>query len=201
VRAGHQYIPVNRRSLARTDTLTDTTVLMEDLRYPVGRHQRPQSLTSEQRRTAIDAIAAAPTLLRAAVSGLDDRQFDTPYRPDGWTVRQVVHHVPDSHLNAYTRFKLALTEDTPTIKPYDEAKWAQLEDSRTTPIATSLALLDAVHDRWLRVLRAMSTSDFARTLNHPENGVMNLDQMLALYEWHGRHHVAHVTNLRGRNGW
>jgi len=192
---------VNRRSLARTDTLTDTTVLMEDLRYPVGRHQRPQSLTSEQRRTAIDAIAAAPTLLRAAVSGLDDRQFDTPYRPDGWTVRQVVHHVPDSHLNAYTRFKLALTEDTPTIKPYDEAKWAQLEDSRTTPIATSLALLDAVHDRWLRVLRAMSTSDFARTLNHPENGVMNLDQMLALYEWHGRHHVAHVTNLRGRNGW
>ncbi len=174
---------------------------MEDLRYPVGRHQRPQSLTSEQRRTAIDAISAAPTLLRAAVSGLDDRQLDTPYRPDGWTVRQVVHHVPDSHLNAYTRFKLALTEDTPTIKPYDEAKWAQLEDSRSTPIATSLALLDAVHDRWLRVLRAMSPSDFARTLKHPENGVMNLDQMLALYEWHGRHHVAHVTNLRGRNGW
>jgi uncharacterized damage-inducible protein DinB len=174
---------------------------MEDLRYPVGRHQRPQSLTSEQRRTAIDAIAAAPTLLRAAVSGLDDRQLDTPYRPNGWTVRQVVHHVPDSHLNAYTRFKLGLTEDTPTIKTYDEAKWAQLEDSRSTPIATSLALLDAVHDRWLRVLRAMSSSDFARTLNHPENGVMNLDQMLALYEWHGRHHVAHVTNLRSRNGW
>ncbi len=140
---------------------------MEDLRYPVGRHQRPQSLTSEQRRTAIDAIAAAPTLLRTAVSGLDDRQLDTPYRPDGWTVRQVVHHVPDSHLNAYTRFKLALTEDTPTIKPYDEAKWAQLEDSRSTPIATSLALLDAVHDRWIRVLRAMSPSDFARTLNAP----------------------------------
>ncbi len=174
---------------------------MDDLRFPVGRHQRPQSLTSEQRRTAIDAIAAAPTLLRTAVSGLDERQLDTPYRPDGWTVRQVVHHVPDSHLNAYTRFKLGLTEDTPTIKPYDEAKWAQLEDSRSTPIATSLALLDAVHDRWLRVLRAMTPSDFARTLNHPENGVMNLDQMLALYEWHGRHHVAHVTNLRSRNGW
>ena len=174
---------------------------MEDLRYPVGRYQRPQSLTSEQRRTAIDAIAAAPTLLRTAVSGLDDRQLDTPYRPDGWTVRQVVHHVPDSHMNAYTRFKLALTEDTPTIKPYDEAKWARLEDSRSTPIATSLALLDAVHDRWIRVLRAMSPSDFARTLAHPENGLMNLDQMLALYEWHGKHHVAHVTNLRGRNGW
>ncbi|HEV8446012.1 MAG TPA: putative metal-dependent hydrolase [Gemmatimonadaceae bacterium] len=174
---------------------------MEDLRYPVGRYQRPQSLTSDQRRTAIDAIAAAPTLLRSAISGLDDRQLDTPYRPDGWTVRQVVHHVPDSHLNAYTRFKLALTEDTPTIKPYDEAKWARLEDSRSTPIATSLALLDAVHDRWIRVLRAMSASDFARTLKHPENGVMNLDQMLALYEWHGKHHVAHVTNLRSRNGW
>jgi len=174
---------------------------MEDLRYPVGRHQRPQSLTAEQRRDAIDAIAAAPTLLRSAVSGLDDRQLDTPYRPDGWTVRQVVHHVPDSHLNAYTRFKLALTEDTPTIKPYDEAKWARLEDSRSTPIATSLALLDAVHDRWIRVLRAMSPSDFARTLNHPENGTMNLDQLLALYEWHGKHHVAHVTNLRSRNGW
>ena len=174
---------------------------MEDLRYPVGRHQRPQSLGSEQRRTAIDAIAAAPTLLRTAVSGLDDRQLDTPYRPDGWTVRQVVHHVPDSHLNAYTRFKLALTEDTPTIKPYDEAKWAQLEDSRSTPIATSLALLDAIHDRWLRVLRAMSPSDFAQKLKHQKNGVMNLDKMLELYEWHGRHHVAHVTNLRGRNAW
>ncbi len=174
---------------------------MEDLRYPVGRYQRPQSLTSEQRRTAIEAIAAAPTHLRSAVSGLDDRQLETPYRPDGWTVRQVVHHVPDSHMNAYTRFKLALTEETPTIKPYDEAKWARLEDSRSTPIATSLALLDAVHDRWLRVLRSMSAADFARTLNHPENGLMNLDQMLALYEWHGRHHVAHVTNLRSRSGW
>ena len=191
------------RSLARSaipHPLT-ATLLMEDLRYPVGRYQRPQSLTSDQRRIAIDAIAAAPTLLRSAISGLDDRQLDTPYRPDGWTVRQVVHHVPDSHLNAYTRFKLALTEDTPTIKPYDEAKWARLEDSRSTPIATSLALLDAVHDRWIRILRAMSASDFARTLNHPENGLMNLDQMLALYEWHGKHHVAHVTNLRSRNGW
>jgi hypothetical protein len=174
---------------------------MEDLRYPVGRFQRPASLTSEQRRIAVDAIAAAPTHLRSAVSGLDDKQLDTAYRPDGWTVRQVVHHVPDSHMNAYIRFKLALTEETPTIKPYEEAKWARLEDSKSTPIATSLALLDAVHDRWLRILRSMSASDFARTLNHPESGVMNLDQMLALYEWHGRHHVAHVTNLRKRNGW
>ncbi|HWJ13748.1 MAG TPA: bacillithiol transferase BstA [Gemmatimonadaceae bacterium] len=174
---------------------------MEDLRYPVGRFQRPQSLEPKQRRAAIDTIAEAPTKLRAAVSGLTDAQLDTPYRPEGWTVRQVVHHVPDSHLNAYTRFKLALTEDTPTIKPYNEAAWATLEDSKTTPVATSLALLDAVHDRWIRILRAMSPSDFSRTLNHPENGIMNLDQMLALYEWHSRHHVAHVTTLRDRSGW
>ena len=174
---------------------------MEDLRYPVGRFQRPRSLEPKQRRAAIDTIAEAPTKLRAAVSGLTDAQLDTPYRPAGWTVRQVVHHVPDSHLNAYTRFKLALTEDTPTIKPYNEAAWATLEDSKTTPVATSLALLDAVHDRWIRILRAMSPSDFSRTLNHPENGIMNLDQMLALYEWHSRHHVAHVTTLRDRSGW
>jgi len=167
----------------------------------VGRFQRPQSLEPKQRRAAIDTIAEAPTKLRAAVSGLTDAQLDTPYRPEGWTVRQVVHHVPDSHLNAYTRFKLALTEDTPTIKPYNEAAWATLEDSKTTPVATSLALLDAVHDRWIRILRAMSPSDFSRTLNHPENGIMNLDQMLALYEWHSRHHVAHVTTLRDRSGW
>ena len=146
---------------------------MDDLRYPVGRHQRLSPSPPDQRRAAIEAIAAAPTHLRAAVRGLD-RQLDTPYRPGGWTVRQVVHHVPDSHLNAYIRFKLALTEDTPTIKPYDEAKWAQLEDA-STPIETSLALLEAVHERWVRVLRAMSPSDFARTFNHPEHGVMNLD--------------------------
>jgi uncharacterized damage-inducible protein DinB len=174
---------------------------MEDLRYPVGRFQRPQSLDPQQRRAAIETIAEAPTKLRAAVAGLSDAQLDTPYRPDGWTVRQVVHHVPDSHLNAYTRFKLALTEDTPTIKTYNEAAWATLEDSKSTPVATSLALLDAVHDRWIRILRAMSPSDFARTLKHPENGIMTLDQMLALYEWHSRHHVAHVTGLRARSGW
>jgi uncharacterized damage-inducible protein DinB len=174
---------------------------MEDLRYPVGRFQRPQSLDPQQRRAAIETIAEAPTKLRAAVAGLSDAQLDTPYRPDGWTVRQVVHHVPDSHLNAYTRFKLALTEDTPTIKTYNEAAWATLEDSKSTPVATSLALLDAVHDRWIRILRAMTPSDFSRTLKHPENGIMTLDQMLALYEWHSRHHVAHVTGLRARSGW
>jgi uncharacterized damage-inducible protein DinB len=174
---------------------------MDDLRYPVGRYQRPESLTDAQRRAAIDAIAATPALFRQAVNGLSDAQLDTPYRPDGWTVRQVLHHVPDSHLNAYTRFKLGLTEDKPTIKPYDENAWAELEDSRSTPVETSLTLLDAVHDRWVRVLRAMKPADFSRQVTHPDNGVMSLDQLLEMYHWHGRHHTAHVSNLRTRNGW
>jgi uncharacterized damage-inducible protein DinB len=174
---------------------------MEDLRFPIGRFQRPSSLSPQQRRDAIDSIAAAPARLRTAVSGLNASQLDTPYRAEGWTVRQVVHHVPDSHMNALTRFKLALTEDVPTIKPYDEAAWAKLEDVRSTPVETSLSLLDALHDRWVRILNAMSESDFSRQLRHPENGPMTLDQMLALYEWHGRHHVGHIISLRARSGW
>ena len=146
-------------------------------------------------------IAEAPTHLRKAIGGLTDEQLDTPYREGGWTVRQVVHHVPDSHLNAYTRFKLALTEESPAIKPYDEAAWARLSDSRDTPVETSLALLESLHDRWTRLLRALSADDFRRTVNHPENGVMTLDTLLGLYAWHGRHHVAHITSLRGRRGW
>ena len=174
---------------------------MEDLRYPVGKHQRPETLNAAQRQAAIETIAATPRAMREAVHGLDDAQLDTPYRPEGWTVRQVVHHVPDSHMNAYTRTKLALTETAPTIKPYDESAWAMLEDSRSTPIETSLTLLEMLHDRWVRILRSMNAADFARTLNHPENGVMSLDQLLALYDWHGRHHVAHIARLRERNGW
>jgi uncharacterized damage-inducible protein DinB len=158
-------------------------------------------LSPDQRRSAIDAIAGTPSKLRSAVRGLNDAQLDTPYRPDGWTVRQVVHHVPDSHANAYTRFKLALTETEPTIKPYDEAAWAKLDDTRTTPIETSLAMMDALHDRWVRLLQSLGAADFARTLNHPENGIMNLDQLLALYAWHGEHHVAHIAGLRSRNNW
>jgi uncharacterized damage-inducible protein DinB len=175
--------------------------MSDDLRFPVGRFQRPVSLSDEQRAAAIAAIAAAPAKLRAAVRGLSESQLDTPYRPDGWTVRQVVHHVPDSHSNALTRFKLALTESTPTIKPYDEAAWANLGDVRTTPVETSLVLLEALHDRWVRLLHSIAPADFDRTLNHPENGLMNLHQLLALYAWHGEHHVAHVANLRTRNGW
>ncbi|HEY4306842.1 MAG TPA: putative metal-dependent hydrolase [Gemmatimonadaceae bacterium] len=174
---------------------------MPDLSYPIGRFQRPDTLSDVQRYDAIESIASMPQRFRTAIANLGEQQLDTPYRPDGWTVRQVVHHVPDSHMNALTRFKLALTEDNPTIKPYNEAAWAKLEDARSTAIETSLSLLDGLHDRWVRVLRAMSPSDFARTLVHPENGALTLDQMLALYDWHGRHHTAHVTSLRERNGW
>jgi hypothetical protein len=177
------------------------TTVAPDLRYPVGQFRRPESLDDAQRRRAIDAIAATPAKLRAAVKGLTDAQLGTPYRPGGWTVRQVVHHVPDSHMNAYVRFKLALTEDEPTIKPYDEARWAELADSRETPVETSLVLLERVHERWVILLRSMSDNDFARRLRHPETGVQRLDQVLALYEWHGAHHVAHVTSLRERMGW
>jgi uncharacterized damage-inducible protein DinB len=175
---------------------------MTDERYPVGRWDRRKELTPGERAEMMDAIAAAPAALRAAVAGLDDAQLDTPYRDGGWTLRQVVHHVPDSHMNAFMRFKLALTEVNPTIKPYDEARWAELEDARSTPTETSLVLLDAVHDRWLRILRAMSGDDFRRTLFHPEHHVkMNLDELLGLYAWHGRHHVAHITSTRQRHGW
>jgi uncharacterized damage-inducible protein DinB len=172
-----------------------------DLRYPIGRFRRPDALGDAERRRAIDAIAAAPAQLRAAVAGLSDAQLDTPYRPGGWTVRQLVHHVPDSHLNAYVRFKLALTEDEPTIKPYDEARWAELDDSRQTPIETSLVVLERLHERWVILLRALPPESFERRLHHPETGTQRLDQLLALYAWHGRHHVAHVTALRERMGW
>ena len=174
---------------------------MSDLRYPIGPFQLVASLSPAQRATCIEQIAAAPEGLRRAVAGLDETQLDTPYRPGGWTVRQVVHHVPDSHLNAYCRFKLALTETEPTIKPYEESLWALLPDVQAVPIETSLTLLDTVHERWIAILRGMKPSDFERMLVHPESGRQSLDQMLALYAWHGPHHTAHITNLRERMGW
>ena len=181
-----------------TSTAQDSTL---DLRFPTGKFQRPPSLDDAARARAIDIVADTPARLREAVRGLTEAQLDTEYRPGGWTVRQVAHHVPDSHVNALIRFKLALTEDVPTIKPYDEALWVQLADVKTVPVATSLAFLDAVHERWVAILRAMSASDFARELVHPETGRQRLDQVLALYAWHGPHHVAHITSLRGRQGW
>jgi hypothetical protein len=174
---------------------------MTDLRYPTGRFVPTASATTASRASAIDVIAATPAQLRNAVEGLDEDQLDTPYRPDGWTVRQVVHHVPDSHLNAYVRIKLALTEDAPTIRPYDEAAWAGLADTSSVPIDVSLSLLEALHLRWVALLRAMTPADFERGYEHPETGRHTLDHLLALYAWHGPHHVAHITGLRARCGW
>jgi uncharacterized damage-inducible protein DinB len=168
---------------------------MADLQYPIGRFSFPESTTAEQRQRWIREIASAPQELRAAVAGLSPEQLDTPYRPGGWTARQVAHHVPDSHMNAFIRFKLALTEDQPTIKPYDEARWATLADA-ALPVGPSLDLLEALHVRWVRLLEAMSEQDYQRTFVHPESGAVRLDQYLGLYAWHGRHHVAHVTSLR-----
>jgi hypothetical protein len=174
---------------------------MADLRYPIGDFQEPKHFSADGRKRSIAIIEETPAKMRAALRGLNDRQLDTPYRPGGWTVRQVVHHVPDSHLNAYIRFKLALTEEMPTIKPYDEQAWAKLEDSRSTPIETSLTLLESLHERMTVLLRSLKTEDFARQLNHPERGPMTVDSVLALYGWHGPHHVAHITELRKREGW
>ena len=173
---------------------------LPDLRYPVGRFDRTAEVPFAKKDALLATIAALPDRLRAAVADLDDARLDTPYRDGGWTVRQVVHHVPDSHVNAYIRFKLALTEDSPGIKTYREAAWAELPDSRL-PIAPSLAMLEAVHTRWVHVLRAMDEAQYARTLEHPEWGSISLWSMLQLYEWHSRHHLAHVTALRERMGW
>lgn len=172
-----------------------------DPRYPIGRF-RFDGDGPGKRQQWIAEIGRAPAQLRAAVAGLDAAQLDTPYRDQGWTVRQVVHHLPDSHLNAYTRIKLALTEEVPTIKPYEEARWAELPDARGGDIAPSLSLLEALHQRWLMLLEQLNPADFDRRYRHPEHGrIFGLDEVLALYAWHGRHHVAHITSLRRRMGW
>jgi uncharacterized damage-inducible protein DinB len=173
----------------------------EDSRYPIGKLHVEGEITPPQRVAWIAQIESAPAQLRAAVNGLDESQLDTPYRPGGWTVRQVVHHVADSHINSYIRFRLALTEPEPVIKPYDERLWAELPDARTGPLEPSLTLLDSLHYRWVRLLRSLEPAGFARTFRHPERGVVSLDQNVALYAWHGRHHVAHITSLRDRLGW
>lgn len=172
-----------------------------DLRYPVGQFNFAGTLSPAERTAFINEIETTPEKMRAAVDGLSDEQLDTPYRPDGWTVRQVVHHVPESHLNSYVRFKLAITEDEPTIKPYFEDRWAQLQDARVSPIGPSLDLLDALHRRWVWFLRSLRNEDFDRSFQHPEQGVVSLNKNVALYAWHGRHHVAHITGLRDRMGW
>ena len=174
---------------------------MDDLRFPVGKFHYQGSVNDQQKQAFLDEIEQTPAKLRAAVRGLSDSQLDTPYRPDGWTVRQVVHHVPDSHLNSYVRFKLALTEDEPTVKTYAEDRWAELSDTKATPIEVSLLLLESLHDRWVRLLRSLTAEQWKRSFRHPELGPMTLERTLALYAWHGRHHIAHITELRKRMAW
>ncbi len=174
---------------------------MPDLRYPIGPFKMEENLTSQRRNELIEEIASAPAKLRAAVRGLSNEQLDTPYREGGWTVRQVVHHVPDSHLNAYIRLKWTLTENEPTIKAYEQQLWAELPEARTAPVEISLALLEAVHQRWILQWQALKPEDFGRKLRHPEHGLRSVDWLLCLYAWHGRHHTAHITSLRERMGW
>jgi uncharacterized damage-inducible protein DinB len=174
---------------------------MTDPRHPIGKFHYEGPPSDEQKQAFLNDIARTPENLRAAVQGFSDQQLDTPYRDGGWTVRQVIHHLPDSHMNSYVRFKLALTEEEPTIKPYAEDRWAELSDSKSTPVEVSLTLLDSLHDRWVRLLRSLSAEEWKRTFRHPALGPMTLEKTLALYAWHGKHHVAHITELRKRMGW
>jgi len=182
--------------------MTDDATL-EKLRYPLGRMPNVEAGADAVQRAAwIGEIERLPLRLRAVVDGFSPAQWDTPYRPNGWTVRQLVHHLPDSHLNAYTRFKLGLTEDHPAIKPYDEAAWAELADTFETPPEVSLALLEAVHRRWVVVLRSISDAHWSRTVFHPEyERTYALDQLLAQYAWHCNHHLRHITALVEREEW
>jgi DinB superfamily len=172
-----------------------------DPRYPIGKFEMPGTVTAATRQKAMDSLATTPANLKNAVVGLNEAQLDTPYRVGGWTVRQVVHHVPDSHMNAYVRLKLALTEEKPTIRPYEEQLWADLADTKDTPIEVSQRLLDSLHARWDRLWRSLKTEDFARPLVHPAFGERTVDWLLFMYEWHGRHHTAHITELRKQKGW
>lgn len=172
-----------------------------DPRYPIGKYEMPSQITPQMRSSAIQEIASTPEKVRTAVKGLSDAQLDTPYRAGGWTVRQVVHHIPDSHMNAYIRWRLALTENEPTIKPYEESAWAKLEDAAHAPVEVSLRLLETLHERWVRMLHSVQPQEFSRTFRHPDHGVRTLDWMLFLYAWHGQHHTAHITELRKQKGW
>lgn len=176
--------------------------MTQDLRYPVGKFAHAGEVDGEQRESWIHEVEQLPAKLAEALGGLTEEQLDTPYREGGWTLRQVAHHLADSHMNSLIRFKLALTEIEPTIKPYEENDWAQLADSREAPVDLALTLVEALHARWTILLRSMSDADFAKTFYHPGNQkTARLDQTLGLYAWHGRHHVAHIAALRERKGW
>lgn len=172
-----------------------------DPRYPIGKFDRNITITKEMKNDFINTIEVLPSQLRKEVENLTQQQLDTPYRDDGWTIRQVIHHLPDSHINSYVRFKLALTEDNPTIKTYEEHLWAELPDTFNTPISVSLNLLESLHIRWAILLRSLTDDDFNKTLQHPEWGNITLNTMLALYDWHSRHHLAHITELKKKMGW
>ncbi len=174
---------------------------IEELSYPIGKFVYDPAITTEKRKAWIEDIARTPWKLRAAIAGLRDEQLNTEYRPGGWTIKQVIHHLADSHMNSFVRFKLALTEDNPTIKPYDEAAWANLPDGHAAPIELSLKLLDVLHERWSLLLHAMKPEAFARTFTHPERGQVTLENTLQLYVWHSHHHLAHITSLKERKGW
>ncbi len=173
----------------------------QDLRYPVGRFQPPGQIAAGDVAAWIGEIETLPERLKKAVSGLKDLQLDTAYRPGGWNVRQVVHHLADSHMNSFMRFRLALTEDSPAIKTYNEAAWAELADSKVARVEVSVHLLEALHARWVTLLRSLKSADLTRTFKHPQAGEKDLNWALSLYAWHGRHHVAHITGLRHREGW
>jgi hypothetical protein len=172
-----------------------------DLAYPIGKMTLPAEYTTALRQALIAQIGELPGALRRTVDGWDDRRLDTPYREGGWTVRQVIHHLVDSHLNAYIRFKLTLTEEEPTVKPYEEKRWAELADAKSGPVAYSLDMLDGLHKRWIIMLAAMPDAAFERRYVHPETGAGTLNRLLAVYAWHGRHHLAHITRLAEREGW
>jgi hypothetical protein len=172
-----------------------------DLRYPIGGFKRAESYTAQERSAALEGIRQLPQSLRSAVAPLSEEQLETPYRPGGWTVRQLVHHVADSHMNAYVRMRLALTEDWPTIIPYQEPRWAELKDARSAAVSTSLDLLQALHARWAQLFASLHEDDWKRGYVHPESGRETIERVLVIYDWHGRHHTAHVTRLSARMGW
>lgn len=175
--------------------------MSEDLRYPIGKFVYDESAEKKNRPAAISAIGELPARLRLAIAGLSMRQMKTQYRPGGWMLNQVVHHVADSHMNSFIRFKLALTEDAPTIKTYHENLWAELPDANNDAPELSLKIIDALHERWFLLLKSLKDEDFSRNLTHPEYGLIDLSYLVALYEWHGKHHTAHITALREREGW
>ncbi len=175
--------------------------MADDPRYPIGKFARPEKVSDDDRNRFIADIAALPAAVRNAVQGLNEAQLDTPYRDGGWTLRQTVHHIADSHMNAFVRVKLTLTENEPVIKPYEQKLWAETAEARTGPVEVSLRIIEGIHERWVGLMKSLPPEAFERMYRHPESGLWSLNVLTALYAWHGRHHTAHITSLRKRMGW